>query len=429
LLQFEDYGVVINELRPVLYLFARFCKHKFNPAGETDMLEVLKELPSDSVLGLIKLFANDPNPNKIDLGVGVYKDEMGKTPVMAAVKLAEARILESESSKTYYGSDGNSVFLDSVTPIIFGSQNKIGDRLVGCQTVGGTGALQLAAKLAISCNDQASVWVGTPTWPNHLPLFTAAGLQIKTYEYYSVENQRINFDAMIQALKSGRSGDVVLLHACCHNPTGADLSLEQWTEVADLIAAKGMLPLIDSAYLGLGHSLVEDVNALQLIISRVPEALIAFSCSKNFGLYRERIGALFVVAKDGRSSSAIKSHVQYQARTLYSTPPNHGAAIVSSILTDPAMKVLWNSELVASTRRINDMRQLLSQYGRVGGIDLVSLGNQKGMFALLPLSGEQVNKLKDKFSIYMAPSGRVNLAGLNKDNIPHFVDALAAVRS
>ncbi|MCE0777563.1 amino acid aminotransferase [Pseudomonas sp. NMI542_15] len=391
------------------------------------MLEVLKELPSDSVLGLIKLFAADQNPQKIDLGVGVYKDDHGKTPVMAAVKMAEARILETESSKTYYGSDGNSAFLDAVAPLVFGDSSSLSDRIVGCQTVGGTGALQLAAKLAVTCNDKAAIWVGTPTWPNHLPLFSAAGLEIKTYEYYNTESQKINFEGMIQALQAGRPGDVVLLHACCHNPTGADLSLDQWAEVADLIAAKGMLPLIDSAYLGLGHSLEQDVKALQLVLYRVPETMIAFSCSKNFGLYRERIGALFVVGKDGRSSSAIKSHVQYLARTVYSAPPNHGAAIVTTILTDPAFKKLWVSELVESTQRINDMRQQLAQHGTVGKIDLVALGNQRGMFALLPLSVAQVNVLKDEFSIYMAPSGRINLAGLNKDNIPHFASALAKV--
>ncbi|MCF5724662.1 amino acid aminotransferase [Pseudomonas syringae] len=391
------------------------------------MLEVLKELPSDSVLGLIKLFAADQNPNKIDLGVGVYKDEQGKTPVMAAVKLAEARILEAENSKTYYGSDGNSEFLSAVTPLVFGDSTAFSDRIVGCQTVGGTGALQLAAKLAITCNKQASIWVGTPTWPNHLPLFSAAGLEIKAYEYYNTESQQINFEGMIRALASGQAGDVVLLHACCHNPTGADLNLDQWAEVADLIAAKGMLPLIDSAYLGLGHSLEQDVLALQLVMSRVPETMIAFSCSKNFGLYRERIGALFVVGKNGQSSSAIKSHVQYLARTVYSTPPNHGAAIVSTILTDPSLKKLWLSELVHSTQRINDMRQQLAQHGHVGDIDLAALGQQKGMFALLPLSIAHVNTLKDGFSVYMAPSGRINLAGLNKDNIPYFANVLAKV--
>ncbi|WP_455886193.1 amino acid aminotransferase [Pseudomonas rustica] len=391
------------------------------------MLEVLKELPSDSVLGLIKLFAADPNLQKIDLGVGVYKDDHGKTPVMAAVKMAEARILETESSKTYYGSDGNSAFLDAVAPLVFGEDSSLADRIVGCQTVGGTGALQLAAKLAVTCNEDAAIWVGTPTWPNHLPLFTAAGLEIKTYEYYNTESQQINFDAMIQALKSGKAGDVVLLHACCHNPTGADLNLDQWVKVAELIAEKGMLPLIDSAYLGLGHSLEQDVKALQLVLSRVPETMIAFSCSKNFGLYRERIGALYVVGKDGQSSSAIKSHVQYLARTVYSTPPNHGAAIVTAILSDPALKTLWISELVESTQRINDMRKQLAQHGKVGKIDLVTLGSQKGMFALLPLSLNQVNILKADFSIYMAPSGRINLAGLNKDNIPYFANALAQV--
>ncbi|WP_349975068.1 amino acid aminotransferase [Pseudomonas sp. WHRI 8519] len=391
------------------------------------MLEVLKELPSDSVLGLIKLFAADPNANKIDLGVGVYKNEQGKTPVMAAVKMAEARILETENSKTYYGSDGNSAFLEAIAPLVFGPSTELADRIVGCQTVGGTGALQLAAKLAISCKKDAAIWVGTPTWPNHLPLFAAAGLEIKTYDYYDVKSQRINFSGMINALQTGQAGDVVLLHACCHNPTGADLDLEEWAEVASLIAEKGMVPLIDSAYLGLGDSLEQDVAAIQLVMSRVPETLIAFSCSKNFGLYRERIGALFVIGKDGHSSSAIRSHVQYLARTVYSTPPNHGAAIVTSILGEPALKKLWLSELVDSTQRINDMRQQLASYGSVGGIDLVALGKQKGMFALLPLSVEQVNALKEGFSVYMAPSGRINLAGLSRENIPYFVSALGKV--
>lgn len=391
------------------------------------MFEVLKELPSDSVLGLIKLYAADTNPNKVDLGVGVYKDEQGKTPVMAAVKLAESQILKSEVSKTYFGSDGNAAFLDAIAPLIFGDDPAIAQRIVGCQTVGGSGALQIAAKLAVSCADAPAIWVGTPTWPNHLPLLGASGLEVRTYEYYNQTTQKINFVSMLEALSKGRAGDLVLLHACCHNPTGADLDLEELAEVVDLISAKGMVPLIDAAYLGLGSGFDQDLQALQLVVSRVPEALVAFSCSKNFGLYRERIGALFVLTESPASTGPVKSHVQHLARTVYSTPPNHGAAIVTAILVDPAMKKLWLAELKASTARLNAMRANLASYGRVGQIDLGVLASQKGMFALLPLSVEQVSRLKDDFSIYMAPSGRVNLAGLNEDNIPHFVSALSAV--
>lgn len=391
------------------------------------MLEVLKELPSDSVLGLIKLYGADTNPNKVDLGVGVYKNEQGNTPVMSAVKLAESQILESEASKTYFGSDGNPAFLDAIVSMIFGDDPALTRRIVGCQSVGGSGALQIAAKLAVSCGGAPSIWVGTPTWPNHLPLFAASGLDVRTYEYYDQATQKINLVSMFEALSKGRVGDLVLLHACCHNPTGADLDLEDFSEAIDLIVAKGMVPLIDAAYLGLGNGFNQDLRALQLVVSRVPEALIAFSCSKNFGLYRERIGALFVLNRSLASTGPVKSHVQYLARTVYSTPPNHGAAIVSTILSDPAIQDVWLSELNDATARLNTMRALLAGYGRIGQIDLGALAKQKGMFALLPLSPEQVSRLKDDFSIYMAPSGRVNLAGLNKNNIPYFVSSLSSI--
>lgn len=388
-----------------------------------DMLSVLK---TDSVLGLIKLYNDDPNPAKIDLGVGVYRDAAGATPVMAAVKAAERRLVEVEQTKTYFGSDGDGVFLSRVADLILGDA-RVRDRVTPCQSVGGTGALRLAAGLVALTTARPRIWISRPTWPNHPSLFTAAGFEVREYDYFDRAAQALRFDAMIEGLSEAAAGDVVLLHGCCHNPTGVDLSLEQWGELASLVERRGLLPLVDFAYQGLGQGLDADAAGLRLMVERAPEMLAAFSCSKNFGLYRERTGALLVLSASSAAVEPVRSNVQVLARTLYSTPPGHGAAVVRTILEDEALRRLWAGELEAARSRLHEVRQRLAAHGRIGPVDLAPLARQSGMFSLLPLSSDQVIRLRQSHSVYMAESGRINVAGLHTGNVERFAEALASL--
>lgn len=390
------------------------------------MFETLSVQPTDSVLGLIKLYAADRNPAKIDLGVGVYRDDDGGTPIMQAVKAAELRLHGEQASKTYFGSEGDAAFLASVAPLALGAAAGSTDRITGCQSVGGTGALRLAATLAVTSRPEARIWVGTPTWPNHLPIFGAAEMTIETYTYFDPETQSVRFDEMVDALGRAKAGDVALLHACCHNPTGADLTPDQWRTIGALLERRGVVPLLDFAYLGFGRGVGHDAAGVETILEMVPEAMVAFSCSKNFGLYRERTGALFVVADQARAASVL-SNLQILARTVYSTPPDHGAAVVRTILNDAGLHADWDRELRNAGDRLRRIRRTLAAQGDVGGIDFTAFGEQNGMFSLLPLTAAQVTRLREERSIYMAGSGRINVAGLTDANIPAFVDAVAAI--
>lgn len=393
---------------------------------EMKMFEVLNELKSDSVLGLIKLYAMDKNHKKIDLGVGVYKDKTGITPVMSSVKESERYLLYTQKSKSYYGSDGNPEFISAVSSLLFGKDYALQGRLNGCQTVGGTGALQMAAALAAKCSSKPAIWIGMPTWPNHAQIFSSAGLEILTYEYFDPKTQTIQFDTMMSSLEKAKVGDLVLLHACCHNPSGADLTLSQWVDLSKLIKRKQLIPLIDCAYLGLGNNLEDDCVGLRLMVREIPEALVAFSCSKNFGLYRERTGVLFVSSKSS-SVIPIKSHLQQLARVVYSTPPDHGAAVVTRILTDEKLYAMWREELDYSTQRMLSIRALLGKLGKVENIDFNKISMQRGMFSLLPLSESNILKLRESFGIYMPMSGRINIAGLNDNNIDYFFSSICSV--
>lgn len=390
-----------------------------NASAPGSLFETLERQPPDALLALIGLFRNDPRADKIDMGVGVFRDDEGLTPVLRAVKKAEAKLLETQPSKSYLGPEGDVGYVKLLEPIVFGAE-RVSSRLVGMQTPGGTGALRLAAELIRAARPNASIWVGLPTWPNHVPIFKAAGVGVRTHPFFDVASQTLLFDEMIAALGQAQPGDVVLLHGCSHNPTGAELSADQWQQVIKLAGERGLIPLIDLAYQGLGHGLNEDAAGLRLAIDSVPEVLVAYSCDKNFGLYRERVGALWAHSPDADTSIRVFENLMSLARANWSMPPDHGAAIVRTILEDDALRAEWRAELDEMRARILDLRAGLS----AAHPRLVSVASQTGMFSMLPISPNVVAKLREDHGIYMAGNGRINVAGLHRNNVPKLVAAL-----
>jgi aspartate aminotransferase len=390
------------------------------------MLENLEVLPPDPILGLMTAFAQDENPDKIDLGVGVYQDDAGRTPVMQAVLDAEARLLETEGSKSYLAPAGDGAFNAGMRQLLLGGDcdERLGERLTSIQTPGGCGALRIGAEVIQRSRAGARVWVSDPTWANHVPLLGGAGLTLETYPYYDLAGHRLDFDAMMACLQDAGAGDVVLLHGCCHNPCGADLGIEQWRAVTELAQDKGFTPFVDVAYQGLGAGLEADAAGLRYMAERVPEMLIASSCSKNFGLYRERTGALLLLAESGNAAAAGKSQALSAARQSYSMPPSHGALIVGEILGDTALRADWATELEQMRSRIVQMREALVE--QLGG-DFAFIAREFGMFSFLGITAEQLVRLREEFGIYMVDSTRINLAGLNSRNLPYFVNAIRSV--
>ncbi|MCG7533766.1 amino acid aminotransferase [Pseudoalteromonas sp. OOF1S-7] len=395
------------------------------------MFSELKPLPTDPILGLMAAYKKDTNPNKIDLGVGVYKDEQGHTPVLKAVKKAEAFRLENETTKSYIGLAGNLDYCDKMEKLLLGNEHPalLANRIRTAQAPGGTGALRVAAEFIKRCNTDATVWVTTPTWANHISLFEAAGLTVKEYPYYDYENKGLLFDEMIEALKQVPKGDIVLLHACCHNPSGMDLNAEQWQIVAELAKDVGFTPLIDIAYQGFGSGLEEDAQGLRLLASTVDEMLICSSCSKNFGLYRERIGACSFIAKEAAVADVANSVLLSVVRSIYSMPPAHGADIVNTILGSEELTQEWHQELAEMRDRINGLRSLLKDNLNAKGTsqDFSFIERQNGMFSFLGINKAQIDRLREEYSIYIVGSSRVNVAGVSKDNIDYFADAVATV--
>jgi aromatic-amino-acid transaminase len=383
----------------------------------------LASLTSDPVLALMGRFRADARPQKIDLGVGVYRDSQGQTPVFAAVKAAERRLLDSQTSKGYLGSEGDTRFVRSLAKEALGLDNA-----AGLQTVGGTGALRLAADLLATTQPGRRIWLGMPTWPNHVPIFSAAGLHTLPVELYDAAAARYRPELLLSALRKAQPGDAVLLHGCCHNPTGIEPALDFWSRVTDLIVARRLVPLVDMAYQGLGRGWEEDGAGLRLLAERLPHLLIAYSCDKNFGLYRERVGALFVAGATTAETTLLCSHLVALARANYSMPPDHGAAVVRSILESDPLKSLWRQELTEMRTRLETLRAALGRHGRIGAVDLSLLTEGVGMFAMLPLSAVQIDWLQTEFGIYMAPSGRINIAGMAEANIDAFVEALRGVQ-
>ncbi|MEC8225402.1 MAG: amino acid aminotransferase [Pseudomonadota bacterium] len=394
------------------------------------MFSELKPLPTDPILGLMAAFKQDTNPKKIDLGVGVYKDEQGNTPVLKAVKKAEAFRLENETSKSYIGLAGNLDYCQKMENLLLGGHPALlANRVRTAQAPGGTGALRVAAEFIKRCNKDATVWVTTPTWANHISLFEAAGLTVKEYPYYDYENKDLLFDDMINTLKQVPKGDVVLFHACCHNPSGMDLNAEQWSTVADLAVEVGFTPLVDIAYQGFGSSLEEDAAGLRKLAAAVDELIICSSCSKNFGLYRERIGACSIIAKDAATADISNSVLLSVVRSIYSMPPAHGADIVSTILGSTELTQMWHDELDEMRNRINGLRTLIKESLAAKGIeqDFSFIDRQNGMFSFLGINKEQIERLQKEYSIYIVGSSRVNVAGISDANIDYFANAVADV--
>ncbi|WP_447957803.1 amino acid aminotransferase [Vreelandella sp. EE7] len=394
------------------------------------MFEHIERVPGDAILGLIEAFKKDTNPQKVDLGVGVYRDANGTTPVMRAVKEAEARLLNNETTKTYIGSHGAPAYAQAVLPIVLGEGSNVlsDNRASVTQSPGGTGALRLAADFIASQMPGKGIWVSDPTWPNHHGIFTSAGIELHKYPYVDPDN-RLDFEGMIGALNKIPEGDVVVLHACCHNPTGFDLSEAQWQEVLEVLKERNLLPLVDFAYQGFGEGLEEDAYGVRLLAENLDEVMITSSCSKNFGIYCERTGALIMVAKNAEQMENVRSQIAIVARENYSNPPAHGGAIVSEILLDSELKAMWHEELTEMRDRINTLRrdfvEALKPYGLSDKYACVA--EQRGMFSYTGLTPEQVDRLRDEFGIYMVRSGRANVAGFSQENLPYLAKAIAAV--
>ncbi|MBU2875531.1 aromatic amino acid transaminase [Marinobacter salexigens] len=392
------------------------------------MFEALEHLPQDPILQLMQTFRADTRPDKVDLGIGVYKDDEGNTPIMTAVHEAERRLLEGETTKSYVGPAGAAGFNDAMARLILGDGNSLirDGRTSVIQTPGGCGALRMAAEFLRLCQRDTTVWVTTPTWANHMPLLGGAGLNIREYPYLNRETLTVNFSAMLDTLKSAKAGDVVLLHGCCHNPSGADLTLDQWQVVAELIQCKGLLPFVDMAYQGLGEGLDADAAGLRYLAGQVPEMVVAASCSKNFGLYRERTGALVLISATEAINKAATSQLLSVVRSHYSMPPAHGAAIVETILDDDELRAEWQLELGGMCERILGLRHAFADALAPVG-DFGFIARQRGMFSFLGITPEQVGRLREEHGIYMLESSRVNVAGLNERVLPQVASAIRSV--
>ena len=392
--------------------------------------DAIGRVPGDPILGLMEAYAQDPNPRKFDLGVGVYKDAQGLTPIPEAVKIAEARLVESQDTKTYIGGHGNPLFGKVINELVLGAGSKLlaEQRAGATQTPGGTGALRLAADFIAQCLPGKGVWLSNPTWPIHETIFAAAGVKASHYPYVGSDN-RLDVEAMLAVLNEVPKGDVVLLHACCHNPTGIDLSHDDWQRVLDVVRSRDLLPLIDFAYQGFGDGLEQDAWSTRLFAAELPELLITSSCSKNFGLYRDRTGALIVCAKSADKLIDIRSQLANIARNLWSTPPDHGAAVVATILADPELKARWADEVEAMRLRIAQLRSGLVEALEPHGLRerFAHIGVQRGMFSYTGLSPEQVKQLREHHSVYMVSSGRANVAGIDATRLALLADAIADV--
>ncbi|MFN8491918.1 MAG: amino acid aminotransferase [Caldilineaceae bacterium] len=395
------------------------------------MFEKFTAAPPDAILGLTEAFKKDPNPNKINLGVGVYKDAQGRTPILKSVKRAEERILAAETTKNYLPIDGTPEYAAAVQTLLFGAghETATSGRAVTVQAPGGTGALRIAGDFIAKMLPGAKVWLSDPTWPNHPQIFRAANLEVATYPYFDAANNCVNFSGMLAALKQMAVGDVVLLHACCHNPTGGDLTVAQWRQIADVVAERKLLPLIDFAYQGFADGLSEDAAGLHEMCRHGSELLVASSFSKNFGLYNERVGALTLVAGSPDAAQVSLSHLKQAIRANFSNPPTHGSAIVTTVLSDPELRAQWENEVTEMRERINTMRHLLVETLNEKGVtrDFSFIARQRGMFSFSGLTPDQVKALRDKHAVYVVGSGRISVAGMTEANMDYLCSAIADV--
>lgn len=395
------------------------------------MFEPLERLPDDPILGLMAAFRADTNPRKIDLGVGVYRDEHGNTPVLEAVRRAEQALLARQATKTYVAPSGNAGFNQALERLVFGEGHPAlaARRVRTLQTPGGCGALRVGAELVRAASPAAVVYVSTPTWANHVPLLSGAGIRLERYPYYDAATGGVRFGEVVSALERLPAASVVLLHGACHNPTGADFDERQWRELLEVFRSRKLVPYIDLAYQGLGTGLAEDAFGVRLFAEHLPELVVAVSCSKNFGLYRERVGALHVLADSSEKADVALTHLVRIARTLYSMPPDHGAAIVHEVLSDPELATLWHSEISAMRMRIGELRRALVE--RLGqscpARDFSFIERQRGMFSYLGIEVAEVRALREQHHVYMTDDSRINVAGLSSKNLDAFAQALSSV--
>lgn len=396
------------------------------------MFGTLTMAPPDAILGLTEAYNRDSNPDKINLGVGVYKDEAGQTPVLACVKAAERRLLENETSKSYRPITGDARYGELVQTMLFGDGHPVltDKRCVSAHSPGGTGALRVVGDYLTKLGRRPTVWLPTPTWANHRAIFTAAGLTVDQLPYFDAKSNALDYSALCAKLDTLPEGDAVLLHGCCHNPTGVDPSLSEWEGLAERLAARKLLPIVDFAYQGLGDGLGEDAEGLRIIAGKVPELVVCSSFSKNFGLYNERTGAVSIVAEDQATAEVVLSNVKVCIRSNYSNPPAHGASIVRTVLEDPTLARQWDGELGEMRQRINGMRELFVETltNKRAPIDCSFIMRQRGMFSMLSgISKEQVHALRERFSIYIVDSARINVAGITSANVERLADAIVAV--
>ncbi|CAH0533368.1 Aspartate aminotransferase [Vibrio stylophorae] len=395
------------------------------------MFEKIIAAPADPILGLTEEFKADSRSNKINLGVGIYKTNAGETPVLNTVKKAEALLLEKETTKSYLSIPGAPEYALAVQKLLFGQDAQLiaEKRVQTAQAPGGTGALRIAAEFIKRQLSSDTIWVSNPTWANHNNVFNAAGLTVQQYRYYNAANRDMDFAAMLEDLEQAQAGDVVLLHGCCHNPTGIDPTAAQWQQIAELCARKSLLPLFDFAYQGFGRGVEEDAEGLRLFAKVCPELLVASSFSKNFGMYNERVGAFTLAAATSDIAATAFSQAKSIIRTIYSNPPAHGGKVATEILDNPALRAEWEQEVTEMRDRIQEMRELFVKTLKEKGVsqDFSFISRQTGMFSFSGLSPEQVKRLKDEFGVYIVGSGRISVAGMTTSNMDKLCESIAAV--
>ena len=396
-----------------------------------NIYEKIKEAPKDPILGLTEEFKSDKNPVKVNLSVGVYQDDNGKTPTFESVTLAEKKLIDINSSKTYKPIDGDSTFLEESIKLVLGENlySEFNSKTFGFNTPGGTGALKLASDFLYNFSSKSNVWLSNPTWPNHGPVFNSSGFNTKSYDYFDNNNNNVDFENMIKSIKLIPEKDIIVLHGCCHNPTGADLDLDQWIEVARLIREKNLIAVCDFAYQGLGEGIEKDAEGVRVLVKELDNLIICSSYSKNFGLYSERVGCLIYHTKNINNYLSVQSNFKKVARTIYSNPPAHGSEIVKTILIDDALRKIWLKNLNEAKDRIINMRKSLvdNLINENCDRDFSFIVNQKGMFSFTGLSEAEVLKLKEKYSIYIVKSGRINVAGITSNNVEYIAKAITEV--
>jgi aspartate aminotransferase len=393
------------------------------------VFESLKSLPPDAIIGIMALFRADQDPRKVDLSVGVYQDDKGRTPVLECVKRAEREIFEKQETKSYVGIAGNLGFNRGIEELMYGRNHAAFNdgRVATVQTPGGSGAICVVGHLIHRAKPGTTVYLSDPSWPNHLPLLRLAGLRLEHYGYYDHHEHRVDFDSMLTAVKGMKAEDVILIHGCCHNPCGADLTQEQWRELAQACEHGGVVPFVDLAYQGLAEGLEPDAYGVRTMAEHCPEVLVVTSSSKNLGLYRERVGAASVVSPNRTQRDAAFSNLSNVARGIYSMPPDHGAAIADRVMHTPELRVQWVGELDAMRDRLNGLRRLLVDRLAERGADFSFVARERGLFSFLGIGKEQVVRLREEFHVYMVESSRINLAGINQGNVDYVVDSIAAV--